>query len=288
MALTTNKATPKFENTGDEGDGNTVDNGAEAGAAETRTMSADERVAAQAAKNASRQSAAPEVKAEDPAPAAAPSASREVAAAKSNAVAKSIMSHDPTAALENALTVQYDTLTQIMVTNGNVVLREGKELMGDHVGLELISFQNHWVCSPGGKSNDDESKEFLKFSDDGKTVRDTGESLTEAVQRAKDAGYPEARIVERMILVGALVYPGKDKKGQRLDELQDELVQIDLAPRSMNNFKAFRANAAFKVSRGLLAPEAALRVCLYCKVMSKGDNNWTDADFKILTDADMK
>ena len=284
MALTKPNAAPKFE-AGDEGE--------ETGAAgeNTGTLTADERVAAQLAKNAAKEGAAAAAPAATTAPAeeAAPASTQTaVAAVKPNAVAVNIMSHDPTASCENALRVDYNTLTQIMVTNGNVALKEGKELMGDHVGLEIISFQDQWVCSPGGDTQDDESLEFLKFSDDGKYVRGTDELLTDAVKKAQAAGYDKAKIAERMILVGALVYPGKDKKGNLLEELQDELVQIDLAPRSKGNFKAYRANVAFKVSRGLVDPAAALRVCMSAKVMSKGTMNWTDADFKLLTAEDMK
>jgi hypothetical protein len=262
MALI-NKDAPKFEATGDD----TVDAVETAGAA-TATASATASAPAAAA----------------PAPAA--STSTAVAPATTSAVATSIMASDPTASLEDALRVDYDSLTAIMVTNGNVVPKASPtSLMGDHVGLELISFQNHWVCSPGGESKDEESKEFLKFSDDGKYVRGTNDLLTDAVAAAIAAGYPKAAIKERLILVGAMFYAGKDKKGQPNEELLGELVQIDLAPRSMGKFKAYRANAAYKVSKGQVQPEAARRVRLSAVPQSKGSNNWTDAEFRIWDDA---
>lgn len=281
MALTKPQAN-KFET---PEDGDVIENGSDT--VETKTLTADERVAAAiAAKGAAAASAAKTVEEKvEAAPAA--SASREVAAAKPNAVATTVMSQDPLKDCENALRVNYNDLTQIMVTNGNVVLKEGKELLGDYVGLEIISFQDQTVCSPGGESGDEEAKEFLKFSDDGVTVRDTGELLTDALQAALTAGYEKARIVKRLILVGALVFPGKDKKGNVHEELRNELVQIDLAPRSLAAFKAYRINAAFKVSKGLLDPQSALRVRLGAKVMSKGSNNWTDAEFSVLQDADV-
>lgn len=279
----------KFEETGDT----VIDNDTGAvvgeGAAEAGKLSADERVAAQLARNAEK--AKEQVKEPEPAAAstAAPASTSTAVAPKApSAVANKIMDHDPFKACENALRVDYNTLTQIMVTNGNVALKEGKELMGDHVGLEILSFQAQWVMSPGGDSNDEEALEYLKYSDDGIHVRGSDQTLTEAKALAIAAGYDKASINERMILVGALVYPGKDKKGNLIEELQDELVQIDLAPRSKNNFTAYRANAAFKVSRGLLQPDAALRVCMTAAVKSKGNFNWTDAEFKALTDADMK
>jgi hypothetical protein len=106
-------------------------------------------------------------------------------------------------------------------------------------------------------------------------VRGTNDLLTDAVELAKQAGYSEARIVERQILVASLVDPGV-----KAPELKDELVQIDLAPRSSGNFKKHRIGVAHRISKGLW-PEGTnpYHVAMSCDVQSKGDNNWTDAIF---------
>lgn len=280
MALT-KPQTNKFET---PEDGDVIENGdagTQAGA-ETKTLTADERVAAATAKKAAEQAAAA---------AAAPSTSREVAAPANTAVSTAtanILTADPFKALENALKVDYNTLTQLQVNQGNVLLKESKETLGDYVVLEILSFQAQWVCSPGGDQNDDESKEFLKYSDDGIHVKGSDELLTDALAAAKSAGYNDARIAERQILVGALVFPGKNKKGEVHENLRDELIQIDLAPQSKNNFQAFRINAAFKASRNRITAEQARTVKMSTNVVTKGKNTWTNAEFSVATEEDMK
>jgi hypothetical protein len=183
------------------------------------------------------------------------------------------MAADPFKALDNALKVDYNTLPRIMVTNGNVQNKENKKLMGDTVGFEIISIQKHWVLSPGGETKDEESLEFVRYSDDGKVSRD-GEDMADCLEAAKEAGYAKAAIKERCILVGCLFDSGK------LKEMANELVQIDLAPNSKKNFEQYRITTAFKVGKGLMDPELANRVQIEAVVQSKNGNDWTEASFR--------
>jgi hypothetical protein len=246
----------------------------------THTMTADEKVAAQVAKNASRAAGSAGTATGTPADAAQQtSTSTAVAASKPNDLVISMTKANPFTPLENAIHVDYNTLTRIMVTNGNVQNKETKALYGDSVELQLISFQKHHVVAPGGDSKDEESLNYLKFSDDGKTERETGRPLQEFVDAAIAAGYDQARIQERVILVGELV------KAAKACDIIGELVQIDLAPRSVRNFNTYQVNSAFKVAKGLLTAEQARRVKIVCDVQTKGSNNWTDAKFEVGTGA---
>lgn len=263
MALTKNA--PKDFESDDSG----MDN-----ADETVALTADQKVAAAMAKKAAVAESKPkdEVKQE----AVAPSASKEVAVAApaGSSLATKMVQSDPFKPLENAIHVDYNTLDRIMVTNGNVQNKETKKLMGDSCVLELISIQKHWVMSPGGDKEDEESLEFLKYSDDGIHVRDTGELLTATRDAAIAAGYTKARIIERLILVGMIVDAGKLQA-----EMEGSLVQMDLAPRSKANFEKHRISTAFRIGRGLQKAEGAEKVRITCDVQSKGSNNWTDALF---------
>lgn len=262
MALVNTAPSDKFEM--DESDTGTADTA-------TRTLSADEKVAAQAAKNAARSAAQP---AEQAADQSQTSTSTAVAApAKPNALVTAMTKANPFKAMENAIHVDYNTLTRLMCNNGNIINKETKGLFGDTIELQLISFQKHWVMAPGGDSNDEESLQYLKFSDDGKVERETGRPLAEFVDAAMAAGYGDARVQERLILVGEIVNPGK------LKDMQGELVQMDLAPRSVRNFNTYQLNAAFKVAKGLLTAEQATRLKITADVQSKGKNTWTDAQF---------
>lgn len=278
MALvpTKNTPTPDFEEEGDLSGGE--DTGATAGAEpETKAQDANARVAAAAAKKAKAGTAEPEAAAATAQTAASTSTAVTAPAQAAGSLAMRMAMADPFKSMENALHVDYNTLTRIQVTNGNIKDKDAGTLMGDHAVMELISIQGHWVMSPGGDSKDEESLEFLKYSDDGKTVRDTGEPLEKYLEAAIKAGYDKARIVERLILVGMLESSanGKGPIG--------ELVQIDLAPRSMANFKRHRVSTTFRIGRDLQPAVGAERVKILAEVQNKNGNDWTDANFAAAT-----
>lgn len=259
MALTKNADSSKFEDGPDNG-------AAETSSETTQTQTADERVAAAVERQAAANPDAP----------ATPKT--EVVAAKPNAVVvqSSIAKKDPFLQIENALHVDYNTLMPLMASNGNIIKKEGQKLLGDTIKAELISIQKHWVMSPGGKTDDPESMKFLKFSDDGKTVRGTGELLTSVQEAAVNAGFTEARIVEREIIVGMLLDCLKEK------DLIGELFQMDLAPGSCRNLQRYRLTQAAKFAMGTATQadaDNALKVTIQAVPMSKGKFNWTDAVF---------
>lgn len=239
-------------------------------ATEERKPTADERVAAAAARKQAEQS-----KSEAPAEQSA-STAVATAAPSGNALVKSMTKANPFTELKNAIHVDYDTLTRIMVTNGNVINKENDQVMGESCVMDLISFQEYSMVAPGGESDDEESLKYVKYSDDGKTERETNRPLAEFVEAAIKAGYDKARIQDRMILVGELVDAGKLQ-----DALGGELVQLDLAPRSVKNFNTHQVNTAFKVAKGRLDAGVATRVKITATLQSKEKRKWTDAEFSL-------
>lgn len=234
-------------------------------ATQTRTLSADDRIAAQLAKE---QAAAPVQEQ------AASQTTAVAAKATGGAVVSSIAKANPYAALKNAIRVDYNTLPALMATNGNIQYKKTKKLMGDTIGLELISIQDHWVMSPGGESDDEESKKFLMYSDDGIMSRD-GESMADGVARAKAAGYDKAAIKKRLILVGAIFDGGKSP------ELVGDVVQIDCAPSTANNFNQHQISTAYKVGKGLASADRALMLKLTADVKDENKKQWTEIVFAI-------
>lgn len=282
MALTDKATTntPAFEMDEAEVGVDTGTAGADTTAEQTTTAkgSANERVAAAAAKQAAKADAEKAAAAPAAAPAAASTQTAVAVASKPNELVVAMTKANPFTALVNAIHVDYNTLHRIMVSNGNVMSKElqGKEgQMGETCALELISTQKHWVMAPGGDKDDEESLQYLKYSDDGKSERETGKPLTEFLDAAIKAGYDKARITERLILVGELIDAGKLNS-----TMKGELVQLDLAPRSVKNFNTFTVNAAFRVAKGRMSADDAVKVRIRCSVQTKGSNNWTDAEFE--------
>lgn len=260
MALNKNantSGTPSFE----EGmDGENIETNT------TTQMSAKERLAATiAAEKAAQEKAAAESK------------STEVATTKAGAgsqvaVAKPMI--DPLESLEGAFPVEYDTLLNLQLNQGNVINKATNKPIGDEIGLELLSFQKQWVCSPG--VDGDAAKEHVRYSDDGITST-KGENMLEHLANLKSSGFDKASISERQVIVGSLFDPGT--KGKDVKGLADTLVQINLPPTTVAAFKRYRMDQAFKIRKGLAQAEGADRVRITCDIVTKGDNTWTVGEF---------
>ena len=190
-----------------------------------------------------------------PAPAAAPvpapAAAKALIPLQSNAVALMNQGAQFMDSLKDALPVNWDTLTRIKASQGRMAA--GNINFGEWIEFELLSYQDNWLISPGGDS--DEAKSLARYSDDGKTVKDTGESCVEYIERLKTLGYKEARISQRVILVASLLDCVKDAS---IDE--GMLFQIDLPPTSRAKFTTYRAQAAFDLAKGRAQPDDVIRI----------------------------
>jgi hypothetical protein len=273
MALTKNTAantqTAQFEAPDDDG---VIENGAEQKTPEQIKAEAQARLAAAAAQHQASQ----------PKEEAKPSESRAVAPQAGRQVAVTKPMVNPLEPLKDAFPVEWDTLRNLYITNGNVVDRQTNKALGDSIGMELLSFQDQWVVSPGGDDKDKEkNKEFVRYSNDGKTTTQ-GEDVDDYLAKLLATGFPDAKKSERSVICGALVDIGvKGKKD--LPELANTLVQINLPPTSKAAFKRYQMDQAFKIGKGLIEPEGAQIVRIDCDLVTKGDNTWTVANFSRYT-----
>lgn len=261
MALTknTNTQSPEFEAPDDE---NTVDESTTDQAAAIREA-AQARLAAAAAKHAENKPA---------------EESKSTAVAtqspKAGQVAVSKPMINPLAVLKDAFRVEWDTLRGLKISNGNVVDNQTGKPLGDTVGLEILSYQDQWVISPGTEG--DEGKEEVRYSDDGQTTT-KGEDCNEYLAKLKVI-FPKAAMTKRMVVAGSIFDIG-DKGRKTLPELQDSLVQISLAPTSKAAFDRYTLDQAFKITKGFLEPDGTQRVKIEATPISKNGNDWTVANF---------
>lgn len=182
---------------------------------------------------------------------------------------------NPLAPLKGAFTVEWDTLRSLKVTNGNVLDNQSGKTLGDVVGLELLSFQDQWVISPG--VDGDEAKEHVRYSNDGETTTN-GEDCNEYLEQLKKADFPDAKMSKRTVICGSLFDIG-DKGRKDCKDIQDCLVQLSLAPTSKASFDRYMMDQAFKIGKALISPEGAERLKLECTVVTKGKNSWTVVNF---------
>jgi hypothetical protein len=257
MALNKNAQTPAFEALDDDA----VDQGA------AIRSSAQERLAAAAASHAETKPAEETVTSSSTAVATTKPLGGQVAARKPMV--------NPLELLKNAFPVQFDTLRGLKVTNGNFVDQMTGKVIGDTLGMELLSYQDQWVISPG--VDGDEGKEHVRYSDDGHTTTQ-GEDCNDYLAKLKKAGFDEAKMSKRTVVAGALFDIG-DKGRKVLPELQDSLVQISLAPTSKASFDRYTLDQAFKIGKGFISPDGAQLLKIECAPQSKNGKDWTVANF---------
>lgn len=265
MALNKNapKDTPEFD--GGEGE--------EIGGEDTQAQTPGQRLKAAADARAAAAAAETATKAE---PKTKPtSGSTAVAPAAGTQLAPAAPMVNPLEPLKNAFFVEFDTLRSLKITSGNVVDQQTGKALGDLVGLELLSYQDQWVVSPG--VDGDAGKEHVRYSDDGKTTS-KGENCDEYLQQLKDSGFDEAKISKRLVICGSLFDIG-EKGRKTLPDMQDTLVQLSLAPTSKAGFDRYMMDQAFKIRKGLIQPTGADRIKIECQPASKGDKDWTVATF---------
>lgn len=254
-AKTADKTSPAFE---------APDEGA---AAETTTVdratAARERLAAAAAEQAKEQAAT----------AAPASESRAVTtpAAGGGAVALAKRMVDPFRELEKVFPVQFDTLRNLVVTNGNVMDKSTNKVLGSEVAVELLSWQPQWVVSPG--VDGEEGKEHVRYSDDGVTCTDGVTSVQGHLQHLLSTGFTKAKVEERVVLAFAIL------KAPKFTELEGTLAQISLPKTSMAKFKQYRMEQAFNIGKGHIDADGAVQMLISCELATNKGNTWTIANF---------
>lgn len=247
---------------------NPDDDNPAAGAQTAEEIAAEQRAAAQARLNAAAKSR----ETEKPA-----STGTAVTTPTGGQVAATRPLVNPLEPLKNAFPVEYDTLRNLQINQGNVIDRESGKALGDTIKLELLSFQDQWVCGPGGEDKSEEAKELVRYSDDGITST-KGDDMKAHLEHLRALGYKDAKISERMVICGAVTDPGS--KGKKdVPELQDALVQINLPPTSKAAFKRYQVDQAYRIGKGLIQPEGAQHVKIECSIVKRGDMTWTVAAF---------
>lgn len=200
------------------------------------------------------------------APVAAPSlpAVRQSAAVAAFAGAQNVF-----ASIKNSFTVEYNTLPSIKATNGNLVERETNAKLGDSMVLEIMSWQDSYVVSPG---DDKAPKEIVKYSDDGIICKD-GTPVNQHLADLRAMGYTKAKVNQRVVIVGSVVSTAK------LDHLNDQLVQIDCSPMSRSEFTRYQAQAMNLARLGRADPAKLTTVRCTATLARSGDNDFTKICF---------
>ena len=216
-----------------------------------------------------------------------PATTTEVATATKTAVART---QDTSAfakeveAMHGALDMSYGNYRIFKASNGSISeVGEGSEDLGRWVKVRMLAWSKHWEISPGGDSKT--SKDYLAFSDDGKTIarvvgdehkRHEGKPIEDYLKYLRDdEGFDSAAVRE---FVDVACAPLGCERGV---EMEGEVIQVSLPPSSTTAFtkyqESLKANAR-AVAMGLpgfKVPQDPFTFYFITEAASKGSNKWT-------------
>ncbi len=188
------------------------------------------------------------------APTPAPSTSTAVATQRSTAVAtrttaSAVHSQNVLSTLKDTFVVDFDSLPRILASQGSFMFKDNDEDLGAEIEMQLMSYQDSWVCSPNDTKAD---VELVKYADNATTSKD-GVDLKQHLEMLRREGWSKAAIQQRCIIVGELLKTNGKKESDRVGEL----VQMDLPDSGRRSFNTYTLQASFKVAKGRISAEDA-------------------------------
>lgn len=217
----------------------------EAAAAETtQTVASD---AQEQSSSASTEQAAPEAKqetqSESTAVATRPAASVSTVVKKQPKYREALVEYKD---VIDPQTVEFNTFRRITV--GLDGFEDDQKVdLGKEIHLELMSYNDRWVVSPG--TQDKEATDHVRYSADGKTIDGTEQTVQEYLDYLKKVeAYDEASVKQYMTVYGFLTY----SNGKEIDVIDRSLVAVQVPPQSRAFFDRYRIETGFKVAAGVM------------------------------------
>jgi hypothetical protein len=202
--------------------------------------------------------------------AAAAEAKTAIAKVGAGSLAAAVQTENLLAQMRDAIpAVQFGTFPRLIGANGNVSVKtDGDKLLGRWADLQLLSWSDTYVVSPG--SDKDEAKKLVRYSRDGVTIDETGESVNDYLKQLREVdGYKDASKKQYVELIGFL------KSSEQAGGPVGELVQVSLSPKSRLTFDAYRANVGVKVRLGQMSSEGVDNIRVTAVPKSVNGKNWT-------------
>jgi hypothetical protein len=192
--------------------------------------------------------------ADTPATESQAAASAEATTAIAKASAGAMAAHQPMkkaqaafAEYEDALPeVDFGTFPRITADLGGFEM--DKEVIGDTIKVEMMSWNNRYVVTPNVDNK--EANGLVKYSNDGVTLSDgSGITVQEYLNTLKTVhGYTDASVKTYMDLTGLLVSKGSEE----IPEDEQVVVQVQLSPQSVKQFNGYRiTKGVFEARKGV-------------------------------------
>lgn len=133
-----------------------------------------------------------------------------------------------------------------------------KTKLGKEIDFQLISYNERLAVVPGVDGAD--AKKRVRYSYDGRTIRDGGKTIEQYLQELRDAGFEKATTKKYLEVWGMVIR--REEKGVMVDVAPEdrEIVQLQLSPQSVTRWKAQQIQLGLKISQGLINFDGVLRV----------------------------
>lgn len=159
--------------------------------------------------------------------------------------------------IDAVLDLGYKALPCITVDLGGFVL-DG-EVIGSSLTFKPISWNRRYMLTAGAEDSDEVAKKMLRISYDNETCIKTEESVKDVLDSMREAGYQKASSKAYIDLWGEITHID-GKEVPKAQEFDYEMVQLQLSPESVKNFKAFGLKLAFRQNSGAVADTTAVTV----------------------------
>lgn len=200
-------------------------------------------------------------------PAAKVAATTAIAQAQSTAVSASVKRIAPVLTeLKDAVRVDWDTLERLVAGSGSIDDGDGKSV-GTWIKMTLMSYQDTYEVVPG--SQDDDAKKYVRYSEDGVNLRDSGTTVAAYLDEMREMGYDKAALKHKNILVGIL------DETEKATNLIGEVIQISLSPQSRKTFERYRLTRTAKVNMGRAQAEGSEVLKITAEGKQFGKNKFT-------------
>jgi hypothetical protein len=164
----------------------------------------------------------------------------------------------------------FNTFPRFSGSQGVLTTQDGKQVLGDSCVIELMSFNDLYMVSPGEKSK--ESTEYVKYSNDGVTINETGESLAEYLAELRQ-DFPKAAKKQYTSLWGVVLKVGA--KSNCKDSILGKIVEISLAPTSRPSLTAAESQLQLDIRRGHARLDLANILTVTCEAAVSQGNQYT-------------
>ena len=164
---------------------------------------------------------------------------------------------------------EFGTFPRFSGNQGQIMTPDGKLTFGDTVIIQLISFNDWTMVSPGEKGA--ESTEYVRYSNDGVTINNSDQTVADYLNEIKE-DFPKAS-AKLYTSIWGLVMEVSEKSN--CEKLIGTIVEVSLAPMSRKSFTAYDTQRQVDNAQRKRREEFSAVLTITAQVETMRGNNFT-------------